>query len=668
MAVVADELLVFAGAGVSLSMPAGLPVFNWLRNEILHQLKLDRYVPDLTDSDPRVSAKRKALWQVAAGLVPEPFMLELSRADIDVQSWLSEVLSAGRPNAAHRALAQLAEAGARVWTVNFDRLIEQASGNTLDVLAWPDDPSRGAQLMKPHGSAGGQLIVTAEQVLGGLDGRWLDHLAADIRGRTVVFVGYRGRDLDFHPVWDKVLSPAAAVVWFDKWSDGQMNEAAYKRQLLRQVNANGRLTLAPPAPFPAGTLPSAEPNPSWDFIAWCQDQHLINVDPDLIQQLFQEPPPVEYPALPGSTVWARPAIRGLLGDYAGARNSYLVAALRPGYQRKAVSALATSFVNHGGNAMSVLLAPAVLLPESGRLATVREIAERKRLTAWSRTGRHEAVLRATEALPPGTLSTYLILRAEALRMTGSLTEAAETARIARERARTERHPVRTAHAAFQECLALLWAERLKQAHACLDEYLRPYAELAATRWVAWADFIAGGLAVHDGDADTALENYQAAETRFLAEVLLDGVVSVKTARLAAYRLLGDSAAYSKELTQVIEFSRSGNHGQRYYTRRNAFTAESIDNDHAEFIRCSRHDLTAAWNLYERTAASRYPLQACLGHLGLALIQAERGHVPSHATTAARIAGEIGCQLTTARSRELLDQPRHPGTWRQIFFC
>ena len=667
MAVAADQLMVFAGAGVSLSMPSGLPVFNGLRDEILHQLKLDRYVPD-ANYDPLVNAKTKALWQVASGLVPEPFMLELSRAGIDVQSWLSTVLSAGRPNAAHHALAQLAGAGARVWTVNFDTLIEQASGNTLQALAWPEDPLGGAQLMKPHGSAGGQLIVTAEQVLAGLDDRWLNRLAEDVRGRTVLFVGYRGRDLDFHPVWDTVLSQAVAVVWFDRWSAGEMEEASRRRLLLRQVNESGRLELAAPASFPAGTSAGAEPNPSWDFVAWCLDRHLITVDMGLVRQLFQKPPPVAYPALSGGTAWARPAIQGLLGDYAGARYSYLRTALRPGCQRKAASELVTSFVNHGGNATAALLAPALLLPESGRLAAAREVARRKRLSAWSRTGRHDAVLRATEALPPETLSTYLIIRAEALRTTGSLTEAAETARIARQRAREEKHPVRAAHAAFQEGLALLWAERLEDTRACLDRYVRPYAEQAASRWVAWADFLEGGLAVHNHEAGQALESYQAAETRFQAEILRDGVVSVKTARLTAHRLLGDSAAYGTELEEVIQLSSGGRDGERYYTRGSAFTAESIDNDHAEFLRCGRRDLAAAWTLYQRTSASRYPLQACLGHLGLALIQAGRGQAPSHAGPAARIADEIDSRLIATRARELLTVPRGPDTTRQVFFC
>jgi hypothetical protein len=121
--------------------------------------------------------------------------------------------------------------------------------------------------MKPHGSAGGELIVTAEQVLAGLDGRWLDRLRADVRGRTVVFVGYRGCDLYFQPVWNTVFSEAAAVVWFDKWTGGEMSEAAYKRLLLHRVSESGRLTLEPSAPFPPGVSPGAKPNPSWDFVA-----------------------------------------------------------------------------------------------------------------------------------------------------------------------------------------------------------------------------------------------------------------------------------------------------------------------------------------------------------------------------------------------------------------
>lgn len=663
MAVRANELFVFAGAGASLSMPANLPVFDALRNEVLNQLGLKRYV--WRKSDEGETGPQK----VAGALAPELFMLGLSEARVDVESWLSDVLSGTQPNAAHHALAALAAAGSRVWTVNFDKLIEQASGNILRTVAWPAEPLPDTQLLKPHGSAGGELIVTARQVIGRLDDKWVERLRSDVRGRTVLFIGYRGRDLDFQPIWDDVLSDAAAVVWFDVWTGGEMSEAAFKRKLLAGVDARGKLELAPPAPLPPGAYSDARHNPSWDFIAWCQDRRLIAIEPDLVLRLFDPRPEGErrYPTLPGDTVSARPAIQGMLGDYKGARASYWRASIRPGYQWKAAYGLASSHVIHGGNPMAALLSASVLLPPYGRIGKAREVALRMRLTAWSRTARHKAVLRATEGLPDNAPSVYLILRSEALRVTGSLDEAAATAAAARVKAENEAHEVRLAHAAFQECLALLWAGRIDNVRTCLDSYLLEYARLAGNRWTAWACFVEAGWEVHSGHGQEALRRYNEAELRFKAEGLLDGVVSVETARLAAYRLAASPAEYAKALADVTADSRRGTAGQAYYTRGNDFTAESILNDQAEFTRCSRQDLNAAQAMYERTAASRHPLQSALGHLGLALIQAGQDKPPSHATEALREAENIGCRLVAARSRELLTQPLSPDALRQVYF-
>lgn len=665
MVVSADQLVVFAGAGVSLSMPANLPVFNELRNEVLNQLHLEQYMWRDGKSDSE---------KVAGDLAPELFMLGLSEADIDVEKWLAEVLTRARPNAAHQTLARLATAGSRVWTVNFDTLIEEASGNTLRTVAWrpatPLPEARLPELLKPHGSVGGPLIVTARQVIEKLDDEWEERLRSDVRGRTVLFVGYRGRDLDFQPIWDEVLTDAAEVIWFDVWADGQMNEAAFKRGLLAEVNARGKLKLASPAPLPPGAPADAKHNPSWDFIAWCQGRHLVDVDPTLILRLFDRPPEEKrrYPPLAGDTAGARPAVQGMLGDYKGARASYWRATVTgPGYHRKAAQGLAMSYVNTGGNGMAALLYAAMLLPPYGRAGRAKELALRMRLTAWSRTARHKAVLHATRRLPGSAVSVYLILRSEALRVTGSLDEAAAAAAAARRKAREEKHEVRLAHAAFQEGLALLWAHRLDELRTHLDDYLLEYARLAGNRWMAWADFVEAGWEVHSGHGEKAEKKYEVAEMRFKAEGLLDGVVSVSTARLAAYRLVDDPAAYTATLERVAELSRHGRKGEAYYTRRNDFTAESILNDHAEFTRCSLRDLGAAQRMYAETAASRYPLQRALGHLGLALIQAERGEFPSHATPALRETEEIGCRLVAARARELLAQPIPPAALREVYF-
>lgn len=663
MAVRANELFVFAGAGASLSMPANLPVFDALRNEVLNQLDLKQYM--LRKDDKEETRPQK----VAEALAPELFMMGLSEVHVDVERWLSDVLSGTQPNAAHHALATLAARGGRVWTVNFDTLIEQASGNTLRTVAWPTDPLPDTQLLKPHGTAGGELIVTARQVIGRLGERWAERLRSDVHGRTVLFIGYRGRDLDFQPIWDEVLSDAAAVVWFDRWADGEMSEAAFKRKLLAGVDARGKLELASPAPHPPGAPSNPGHNPSWDFIAWCQDRGLVNIEPDLVLRLFDPRPGEEgrYPPLPGDTISARPTVQGMLGDYKGARASYWHAVRRRGCRWKAAYGLAASHVIHGGDPMAALLSAAVLLPPYGRIGHTRELALRMRLTAWSRTARHKAVLRATRGLPDDARSVYLILRSEALRVTGSLDEAAAIAAVAREKAAKESHEVRLAHAAFQECLALLWADRLDEMRTCLDKYLLEYARLAGNRWMAWAHFAEAGWEVHRGNGQQALKKYDEAELRFTAEGLLDGVVSVKTARLAAYRLTASAAEYAGALAEVTAYSRGSTAGATYYTRRNDFTAESILNDQAEFTRCSRRDLGAAQAMYERTAASRYPLQSALGHLGLALIQAERGQSPSHAAEAVRVAENIGCRLVAARSRQLLTQPLPPDALQQVYF-
>jgi hypothetical protein len=67
-------LFVFAGAGVSRSVPAGLPLFGQIRSELLIQLGLHGYVPPPRREDPRTERQ-----QVADGLVPERFMLAPQR-------------------------------------------------------------------------------------------------------------------------------------------------------------------------------------------------------------------------------------------------------------------------------------------------------------------------------------------------------------------------------------------------------------------------------------------------------------------------------------------------------------------------------------------------------------------------------------------------------------
>lgn len=123
----------------------------------------------------------------------------------------------GLPNAAHRAIAQLCLAGARTWTVNFDTFIEQ-SMTGIAVVAYPDDPAETSarpELLKPHGSIGGRLVVTPEETLSRPPQSWLGRLRSDLEARQhVVFIGYSGRDFDYRQIWNDVLTDQT-MWWFD---------------------------------------------------------------------------------------------------------------------------------------------------------------------------------------------------------------------------------------------------------------------------------------------------------------------------------------------------------------------------------------------------------------------------------------------------------------------
>lgn len=657
MAVAANELFVFAGAGVSISPPAGLPMFNWLRDEVLQQLGLHTYVA----GDPRADPARVA---VAAGLAPEPFMMDLRLGGVAVSRWLELVLD-GEPNAAHHALAQLAKRGATVWTVNFDLLIEKADPS-LGVLAWPAAPIAAADIVKPHGSLGGELILGADQVLRGLEEAWRERLIADVAGRTVIFVGYSGRDLDFQPIWDQVLAHAREVVWFDQPDPahpGELLDAQRRRLLLREVDARGALILRA-APDPDRAVARARPNSAADFVNWCSDQGLVSVAPTLISQMFA-PPDIHYPPLEGERARARVTMLGHLGDYRAAQHERLAMLGRPGLSRQALAGMWEAAVTEANRPMRVMMLATRALPPVGRLAHVRDRAERKRLTALHREARHAAVLRATANLDENSLSTLLILRASALRLLGSLDEAADLADDAFDRARREDHAVRTAHAAFQKAIALVWAERSDDARLCLENQLRPYASLAANRWVAWSHFIEGTLAVRAADAPSALTALDLSERLFAAEALMDGVISVRLARLSARRLAGDDAGWRAEAERVRERGSSEGRDWRFYAARSDISKVALALERGEFARVHARDASLARRQFELAAACRYPLFASLGELGLAC-SGDGAAAANHARRALALAQPVGARLVLARAASLAADPGGPQA--EVFFC
>jgi len=592
-------------------------------------------------------------------------MMSLQLGGVAVGRWLEQVLD-GQPNAAHHALAQLAKRGARVWTVNFDRLIEQADPS-LRVLAWPAEPALAADIVKPHGTLGSELILGADQVLRGLEPSWCDRLVADVRGRTVVFVGYSGRDLDFQPVWDQVLADAREILWFDQpdpAQPGEVLDAERRRLLLRAAEGRGVLRLFP-APAPAPSVASnARPNSAAHFVSWCADQGLVSIPPALVAQMF-ESPDIHYPRLDGELAQARVTMLGHLGDYRAAQRERLAMMRRPDTRRQALAGLWEAAVTEADRPVRAMMLATRLLPPVGRLAHARERAERKRLTALHREARHEAVLRGTAHLDETSLSTLLILRASALRLLGSLDEAADLADEAFHRARREAHAIRTAHAAFQKAMALVWAERIEEATWCLENELRPYASLAANRWVAWSHFIEGTLAVRDGAAPGAVAAFELSERLFAAEALMDGAVSVRLARLAARRLAGDDAGWRRDSNRVRQRDESDGRDWRFYAERSDISKTALALEKGEFARVHVGDAPAARHHFRLAAGGRYPLFAALGELGLALCE-ENVTATTHAERALEFARPIGARLVVTRAGALSADPTSARA--EVFFC
>lgn len=655
MPVTLDRLFVFAGAGVSLSTPAGLPQFPWIRDELLVQLGLGAYVPPWPRSG-RLTEQQEA----AEGLAPEPFILALKHSEVEVISWLRTTLSRGAPNAAHAALAQLAEGGALVWTVNFDKLIETAGSGGLKVSAWPDAPAADAQLLKPHGTITGELIADSEQVLLGVRADWEARLRADVAGRTVVFVGYSGRDLDFQPLWDDVLQSATEVLWFDV--PLSLNELQRRRAMLRRTDSSGRLSFPTRPPV----APGARDNPSWDFVLWCESQGLVSIDHQLTAALHVKPPAISYPRLAGAVAYGTAATQQILGDAPAARRTYLGMVRNGPDRRRALRHLIDVTLNHGGPAVARALVAGYLVPPIGPGRRVRDTIHRKRLTILANLGHHSAVLRLTNGAAAKGLSVPLMLRASALRMTGSLDDAADTAAEALRLALSETHPVRVAHAAFQRGLALVWAYRLAEARENLDDTQRPYAAIASNRWVAWADFVEAGLAIHNRDADAALLAIERGAARFRAEGLVDGRIDMETLRLTALRLMGDRSAYRQCRADLDVLLNPAGRPGTHYARGHRFTQEAIALEDAEFARVHLCDLEQAERHARFAAQSQYPIHAALGSLALAAVQTVRGQTPTTLDTARTLGRQINARLIETEA-DRLEAGRRPGQVFEVFF-
>ena len=182
-----DELVVFAGAGVSMPMPANLPGFEDL-----------------------AAAIAKGTGETRGGSEPvDRFLGRLGGAGVDVHTRAAEVLGDRDPlpSGLHRDLLRLYETpeSVRVVTTNFDTLFEQAGPDLFDpplhTATAPALP-RGTAfngIIHVHGALNhpDDIVLTDEDFgRAYLTEGWARRFLVDLfRSYAVLFVGYSHSDL-----------------------------------------------------------------------------------------------------------------------------------------------------------------------------------------------------------------------------------------------------------------------------------------------------------------------------------------------------------------------------------------------------------------------------------------------------------------------------------------
>lgn len=209
------------GAGISIPPPTRAPNFEQLRDSFLSRAGID----DLREKF-RFKLDELSPEQVFDALDDKR---EETRQAIRREIWWA--CEPKEPNPNHYAVAAMLAAGVKVWTPNFDTMIETAAlrqGIEIEVVA-PGSQLKvpGAALYKPHGTFpfpgdppreparhDYDLLFQASRVWL-LDEDWAQKLAADVRDQDLFLFGYRGADPDLTPVLLEALEDARSVTWWE---------------------------------------------------------------------------------------------------------------------------------------------------------------------------------------------------------------------------------------------------------------------------------------------------------------------------------------------------------------------------------------------------------------------------------------------------------------------
>jgi SIR2-like domain/Domain of unknown function (DUF4020) len=182
-----DQLVIFAGAGTSMSPPSSLPSFH----QLAHQIAQDAQRPSPTRDDVHL----------------DEFLGRLEEQGVPVRERTAALIGrrASRPNSLHTGLLRVAsQATVRLVTTNYDLHFETAArrlGLTISVYRAPALPlgDQFAGIVHLHGALGspGSSLVLTDRDFGEAyitDGWAARFLVRMFTRYTVLFIGYSHQD------------------------------------------------------------------------------------------------------------------------------------------------------------------------------------------------------------------------------------------------------------------------------------------------------------------------------------------------------------------------------------------------------------------------------------------------------------------------------------------
>ncbi|MDO8185538.1 SIR2 family protein [Conexibacter sp. JD483] len=503
-------MTLFVGAGVSVE--SGAPDFKRLRDIFLRplvgpgacaEIGVDQFAPELLFQaldDGREETRervRRTMWQEC-----EPH----------------------RPGPNHHAIARLGAAGARVWTTNFDTLIERAAsidGIPCRVIAATASPAGAVArpgellLLKPHGSfpqSGDPpreprvhdypLLFRSTDVWRELGGTWLERLREDCAGRDVRLFGYRGADLDVVPALLRGLPGATRVEWWE-FDDAAGHGRANAAQLQARFGPATMVRLGAPSQALQQLSAGSDSRP--------------------LPPLVAPPDPGPLPVSPLVATWSLKAVAdGQFRGSAHARRAYARALLSDPWvlRPRALSRLLRSA---GYDLRPVGAAELALLRVALRLPRVRDAFEPWRMYATlldaqpQRPGDERDLARLRGSRHAGSAD-LLVRLSSKLKRDGQLTAAAADAQSALDelRRRERPQPLLEAMAAYN----LAWIERQRWQPARRREVVAAYGERMphiGFNWAAWLHLDDTLLALCEGRVADARERLSDPFVRFARE-------------------------------------------------------------------------------------------------------------------------------------------------------